>query len=300
MSNYTYHGTRDLIALPGRSVQTFPSGLVRVERSFMCRKDDVARYRSILRVNEPMPFDDGAPAIDGLFIFPEPQEQVRDDGFVEFRVTAYGRTNLIGVIEYAPTEGNLLLQGPELSGEDEEDPIKATSVAFGRNLIFGVDPLSFVGRDAKLFRTLWNLPVQKIVVPVGDLTFTTLASYDGVPEYSLFDNGYVYLTPVNTDVSNPRFKGSPQLVPMSEFLRFITHAGTQGYKDAAFRVTNARTNAVVRLWLFADKIAQSTSWGRFVEITLLYQPFLPLISIELEGTGGQQVGSFINVTKVTR
>jgi len=92
MSNYTYHGTRDLIALPGRSVQAFPSGLVRVERSFMCRKDDVARYRNALRVNEPMPFDDGAPAIDGLFIFPDPQELVRDDGFVEFRVTAYGRT----------------------------------------------------------------------------------------------------------------------------------------------------------------------------------------------------------------
>jgi hypothetical protein len=39
-----------------------------------------------------MPLDNGAPAIDGLFISPEPQEQVRDDGFVEFRVTAYGRT----------------------------------------------------------------------------------------------------------------------------------------------------------------------------------------------------------------
>ena len=65
---------------------------MRVERSFMCRKDDVARYKNILRVNEPMPLDDGAPAIDGLYIFPEPQEQVRDDGFVEFRVTAYGRS----------------------------------------------------------------------------------------------------------------------------------------------------------------------------------------------------------------
>jgi hypothetical protein len=43
-----------------------------------------------------MPFDDGAPAIDGLFIFPDPQEQVRDDGFVEFRVTAYGRTRTQG------------------------------------------------------------------------------------------------------------------------------------------------------------------------------------------------------------
>jgi hypothetical protein len=105
MSNYTYHGTSDLIAMPGRSVQTYPSGLVRVERSFMCRKADVARYRNTFRANEPMPFDDGAPSIDGLFIFPEPQEQVRDDGFVEFRVTAYGRTNISGLIEKSYARG---------------------------------------------------------------------------------------------------------------------------------------------------------------------------------------------------
>jgi hypothetical protein len=107
MSNYTYHGTRDLIALPGRSVQNFPSGLVRVERSFMCRKADVARYRNTFRANEPMPFDDGAPAIDSLFIFPEPQEQVRDDGFVEFRVTAYGRTGLVPFVERGSALGTI-------------------------------------------------------------------------------------------------------------------------------------------------------------------------------------------------
>ncbi len=45
-----------------------------------------------------MPFDNGAPAIDGLYIFPEPQEIVRDDGFVEFRVTAYGRTNIFSQV----------------------------------------------------------------------------------------------------------------------------------------------------------------------------------------------------------
>jgi hypothetical protein len=52
-----------------------------------------------------MPMDDGAPAFDGLFIFPEPQEIVRDDGFVEFRVTAYGRTNATGVIETSFEKG---------------------------------------------------------------------------------------------------------------------------------------------------------------------------------------------------
>ena len=93
--SYQFHGTTDLVALPNRTVQTYPSGLVRVERSFVCRKDRVARFRNTIKVNEPMPFDDGAPAIDGLYIFPEPQELVRDDGFVEFRVTAYGRTGFV-------------------------------------------------------------------------------------------------------------------------------------------------------------------------------------------------------------
>ena len=93
---YTYRGTSNLIALPNRTVQTYPSGLVRVERSFVCRKADVAKNRNTIRVNERMPMDDGAPAFDGLFIFPEPQEIVRDDGFVEFRVTAYGRTRTQG------------------------------------------------------------------------------------------------------------------------------------------------------------------------------------------------------------
>ena len=95
--------------MPGRSVQTYPSGLVRVERSFVCRKADVARYRNILRVNEPMPFDDGAPAFDGLFIFPDPQEQVRDDGFVELRVTAYGRTGLVPFVERGSALGTILV-----------------------------------------------------------------------------------------------------------------------------------------------------------------------------------------------
>jgi hypothetical protein len=130
MSNYTYHGTRDLIALPGRSVQTFPSGLVRVERSFMCRKADVARYRNTFRVNEPMPFDDGAPAIDGLFIFPEPQEQVRDDGFVEFRVTAYGRTNADALLTKGFVQGTFVTRFPD--GIDQPETVLYATFTFSR------------------------------------------------------------------------------------------------------------------------------------------------------------------------
>jgi hypothetical protein len=96
MSNYTYHGTTDLVTLPQRNVQTFPSGLVRVDRVYACRKTLADRFRRDLAVGNPLPFDDGTPAIDGLYIFPEPQEIRRDDGFVEFRVSAYGRTNTTG------------------------------------------------------------------------------------------------------------------------------------------------------------------------------------------------------------
>jgi hypothetical protein len=96
---YTYHGTRNLITAPGRSVQTFPSGLVRVERTYICRRGDEARYRSELAVGNLLPNDEGSPSIDGLYIYPDPQEQTMDSGFTEFRVTAYGRTNTTGTIE---------------------------------------------------------------------------------------------------------------------------------------------------------------------------------------------------------
>lgn len=94
--SYTYHGTTDLIALPGRSVQTFPSGLVRVDRTYACRPQFAQRYRRELAVGFPLPLDNGHPAIDGLFIFPEAQETQGEDGFVEFRVSGYGRTTAFG------------------------------------------------------------------------------------------------------------------------------------------------------------------------------------------------------------
>ena len=96
---YTYHGTRNLITAPGRSVQTFPSGLVRVERTYICRRGDESRYRSELAVGNLLPNDEGSPSIDGLYIYPDPQEQTQDNGFTEFRVTAYGRTNTTGTVE---------------------------------------------------------------------------------------------------------------------------------------------------------------------------------------------------------
>jgi hypothetical protein len=109
MKNYIYHGTRNLIALPGRAVQTFPSGLVRIDRTYACRAADAGRYRRDFAVGNPLPFDDGSPSIDQLSIFPEPQEEQGDDGFVRFRVSAYGRVNTTGTTQSFFEEGTFTL-----------------------------------------------------------------------------------------------------------------------------------------------------------------------------------------------
>lgn len=94
--SYQYHGTTGLITLPGREVQTFPSGLVRITRTYVCRRGFEGQFRQLLAEGSVLPNDDAAPCIDGAYIFPTPLENIRDDGFVEFRVTAYGRANATG------------------------------------------------------------------------------------------------------------------------------------------------------------------------------------------------------------
>lgn len=106
----------------GRAVQTYPSGLVRVERTYVCPTADEARFRPVLVEGAILPFDDGTPAIDGLYIFPAPNEIRRDDGYTEFRVTAYGRTNTTGFIEknyISDTIGYTVAQqdGPDIYAE---------------------------------------------------------------------------------------------------------------------------------------------------------------------------------------
>jgi hypothetical protein len=109
--SYTYHGTNGIIALPGRSISTFPSGLVRVDRTYAVRADRASAVRREFAAGNLLPFDDGTPAIDGLYIFPEPQETRRDDGFVEFKVSGYGRTGTGKYTRLTASEGALQIDG---------------------------------------------------------------------------------------------------------------------------------------------------------------------------------------------
>lgn len=85
-----------LIPQPGRAVNTFPSGLVRVDQTYLGLTSQSATHRAILAVGNDMPDGDTSPCIDGLKIFPEAQERRREDGFTEYIVSAYGRVNTAG------------------------------------------------------------------------------------------------------------------------------------------------------------------------------------------------------------
>ena len=77
---------------PTRTVATFPSGLVRIDQSYVCSNAAEATHRTTLAVGNELPQDDGYPAIDGAYIFPHCQQVRSGEGFTEFTASAYGRT----------------------------------------------------------------------------------------------------------------------------------------------------------------------------------------------------------------
>ena len=89
----------DLIAQPGRAVNTFPSGLVRVDQTYLGLTANAATHRAILAVGNNMPDGDTSPCVDDLKIFPEAQERRREDGWTEYIVSAYGRSKSNATIE---------------------------------------------------------------------------------------------------------------------------------------------------------------------------------------------------------
>jgi hypothetical protein len=83
----------ELIAQPGRSVQNFPGGLVRVDQTYLGETASRESHRAICAVANPMPDGNQDPSMEGLFIYPDVNEIEREDGFTEYRVSAYGRRN---------------------------------------------------------------------------------------------------------------------------------------------------------------------------------------------------------------
>lgn len=104
-----------------RTVDTFPSGLVRVTQTYIGRTALKAVHRAILAVGSDMPDGNSSPCIDGLKIFPEVQERAREDGMTEYIVTAYGRVNTTGKKTF------------------EQDLSSCSSIFFVKNFIWDIE-----------------------------------------------------------------------------------------------------------------------------------------------------------------
>jgi len=83
----------ELIATPGRTVNSFESGIIRVDRTYVCATSSAATHRATLVVGGVAPDENAWPTLDGLYIHPTPSEVERGDGFTEFKVSSYGRAS---------------------------------------------------------------------------------------------------------------------------------------------------------------------------------------------------------------
>lgn len=104
-----------LVPQGDRSVTTYPSGLMKVEQTFIGLTANESTDRIQLQIGQAFPLD-ASPSIDGVFIFPATQETRDSSGFTTYRVSGYGRINENGYSEISPSE-NLIATTTEIIGE---------------------------------------------------------------------------------------------------------------------------------------------------------------------------------------
>ena len=153
-----------LIPQPGRAVNTFASGLVRVDQTYLGLTSQAATHRTTLAIGNNMPDGNSSPCIDGLKIFPEVQERRREDGFTEYIVSAYGRANSTGSKTRSKQLGEFTTRYQAI---ETRPPLQ--------------DPLS--GYHTQQYAAISDLLIWRFVMPVG-----------AVPNVEISDTLTVYRT----------------------------------------------------------------------------------------------------------
>lgn len=74
-----------------QSIQTFPSGLMRVDQEYVVPTATKSDYMSTFAANSELTGLD-TPAIDGIYVYPDPQWADNGNGTTSTLVSAYGRT----------------------------------------------------------------------------------------------------------------------------------------------------------------------------------------------------------------
>ena len=85
---WTFLGTNTLVWQPDTRVTAFPSGLVLVQRSAVCRNTYLTTARGSITLGAALPCD--SPSTVTVFQFPRAQEIHEGNGFVRFDVSGYG------------------------------------------------------------------------------------------------------------------------------------------------------------------------------------------------------------------
>jgi hypothetical protein len=86
---WQFLGDNTLYWQPDTRVQTFPSGLVLVQRSAICRNTYLTTARGSITVGAVLPCQ--SPSTVTVFQFPQAQEISEGNGFVRFDVSGYGK-----------------------------------------------------------------------------------------------------------------------------------------------------------------------------------------------------------------
>lgn len=165
-----------LIAQPGRAVNTFPSGLVRVDQIYLGLTSQAATHRATLAVGNNMPDGNSSPCIDGLKIFPEVQERRRENGFTEFIVSAYGRANTTGRQETSVVSGTIRIDAAEANDTEPLSDSGASNTA-SEAWQQRIDSSALLGQTTVNFVDLANSTLsQTIVAPVKAYKYSNSAN----------------------------------------------------------------------------------------------------------------------------
>lgn len=222
-----------LYAQPGRAVTTFPSGLVRVDQTYVCATADEATHRVTLAVGNAMPDGNDSPSLETLSIFPEVQAVTRGDGFTEFRVSAYGQTTS------ASGGTSRTLSGIQLL------PVVRAGTA---------DVFSGLG-NVDIFATLWQI-TGFVVVPFGESVTLDKIDYDDnlnsafdftqsltgsvIPSAKLSDSQY------NVTVTAGVHAGVTGLVDLSDkYMVVNSYANFGGFAEVNVTVTRGINSTVI-------------------------------------------------------
>jgi hypothetical protein len=100
--------------LPGRTVNTFASGLVRVDQSYAIPTTNIQSVRNEYFQLGAELIGDTYPAVDGLFLYPDAQEVRKEYGITELIASYYGRTRT-DVPPPTATERTIELLGTSIS-----------------------------------------------------------------------------------------------------------------------------------------------------------------------------------------